>query len=86
MFMRKRLACSFCGRNAAEVAKLVAGPRVFICDACAAEAVRIMNDPGAGHAARPHDSPDIWRRVRAWFGGNACTTISAPSAMARSAV
>ena len=26
-----------------EVAKLVAGPRVYICDRCAAEALRIMN-------------------------------------------
>jgi ATP-dependent protease Clp ATPase subunit len=38
------LACSFCRRSAAEVAKLVAGPRVYICDRCAAEVVRIMND------------------------------------------
>ena len=43
MFKRK-LACSFCRRSEAEVAKLVAGPRVYICDRCAAEVVRIMND------------------------------------------
>ena len=42
MFKRK-LTCSFCRRSEAEVAKLVAGPRVYICDRCAAEAVRIMN-------------------------------------------
>jgi hypothetical protein len=36
---RKLLVCSFCRRSAAEVAKLVAGPR-----RCAAEAIRIMND------------------------------------------
>ena len=42
MFWRK-LACSFCRRSETEVAKLVAGPRVYICDRCAAEAVRIMN-------------------------------------------
>jgi ATP-dependent protease Clp ATPase subunit len=41
---RRRLACSFCRRSEAEVAKLVAGPRVYICDRCAAEAVRIMNE------------------------------------------
>jgi ATP-dependent Clp protease ATP-binding subunit ClpX len=28
------LACSFCGRSEREVANLVAGPRVYICDAC----------------------------------------------------
>jgi len=72
MFMRKRLACSFCGRGAADVSKLVAGPRVFICDACVAEAARIMSDPGAGHPANPQ-SPGIWRRVRGWFGGRGTT-------------
>jgi ATP-dependent Clp protease ATP-binding subunit ClpX len=42
MFFRK-LRCSFCRRTEAEVAKLVAGPRVYICDTCAREAVRIMD-------------------------------------------
>ena len=32
------LACTWCGRPPSEVAKLVAGPRVFICDACVAAA------------------------------------------------
>ena len=31
------LACSFCGKRQEEVAKLVAGPRVFICDECIAD-------------------------------------------------
>ncbi|HEY7383520.1 MAG TPA: ClpX C4-type zinc finger protein [Beijerinckiaceae bacterium] len=31
---RKALTCSFCRRSEHEVANLVAGPRVFICDAC----------------------------------------------------
>ena len=48
MFKMRALACSFCGKTAAEVAKLVAGPRVYICDACASEVARIMNDPHAG--------------------------------------
>jgi len=30
----KLLYCSFCGKNQNEVAKLVAGPAVFICDEC----------------------------------------------------
>jgi ATP-dependent Clp protease ATP-binding subunit ClpX len=42
MFFRK-LRCSFCRRTDTEVAKLVAGPRVYICDRCAREAVRIMD-------------------------------------------
>ena len=57
MLGRKRLACSFCGRSEAEVAKLVAGPKVYICDECVALASRIMNGDGpnrlATHLARP---------------------------------
>jgi ATP-dependent Clp protease ATP-binding subunit ClpX len=52
---RRKLACSFCGRSAADVAKLVAGPSVYICDRCAAEAVRIMtewDDPRSMAACR----------------------------------
>ena len=42
MLGRKRLACSFCGKSAADVAKLVAGPKVYICDECVAVASRII--------------------------------------------
>jgi len=34
--------CSFCDRPRREVAKLMSGPRVFICDSCAAEAAGAM--------------------------------------------
>lgn len=63
MFTRSRLACSFCGKSAAEVSKLVAGPKVYICDACVAIASRIMSEPGDG---TPPESPPvsgIWRRI-----------------------
>jgi ClpX C4-type zinc finger len=33
--------CSFCGRSRSEVAKLIAGPGVFICDQCVAQATRL---------------------------------------------
>ena len=46
MFMKTRLACSFCGKNASEVSKLVAGPKVYICDLCVATASRIMSNTG----------------------------------------
>ena len=38
----RKLRCSFCGRSEGEVDKLVAGPRVYICDRCAYETIRIM--------------------------------------------
>ena len=39
------MACSFCGLPDAEVAKLIAGPGIFICDQCVA-LVRRVGDTG----------------------------------------
>lgn len=36
--------CSFCGKGHAEVRKLVAGPAVFICDACVQIASQVLAD------------------------------------------
>ena len=56
-----KLRCSFCRKDESRVAKLVAGPRlalprVYICDKCAREAIRIMESaptpPGALTAQR----------------------------------
>jgi ATP-dependent Clp protease ATP-binding subunit ClpX len=55
MFSRK-LRCSFCGRSEAEVDKLVAGPRVYICDRCAYETVRIMEAAAPASQAEPPHS------------------------------
>jgi ClpX C4-type zinc finger len=68
MFKRNRLACSFCGKSAAEVSKLVAGPKVHICDACVAAAARIMNDAGDG-PFEPPPAPGGWRRLGQWLHG-----------------
>ena len=73
MFKMRTLACSFCGKTAAEVNKLVAGPRVYICDACAAEVTRIMNDPYAGSRSVPIPAElSLWARLidrlRGWTG------------------
>ena len=38
------LRCSFCGKTERQVAKLVAGPRVYICDECVAIAAKLMQD------------------------------------------
>jgi ClpX C4-type zinc finger len=43
--------CSFCGRSREECAKLVAGPGVYICDRCVAQATRLSaSAPGEGWA------------------------------------
>ena len=66
MFKRRALACSFCGKGAAQVAKLVAGPKVYICDRCVAEASRIMSAPGGGDAPRTA-SRSVWAKLASRF-------------------
>ena len=65
MFNRK-LACSFCGKRDFEVDKLVAGPRVYICDTCVAAASRIMQDSPAGGGRTAAPAGGALRRV--WSG------------------
>jgi hypothetical protein len=52
MFTRKsrsRLYCSFCRKSDREVAKLIAGPGVHICDACVALCNAVLEGkPGSG--------------------------------------
>ena len=58
----RRLRCSFCRKDETEVSKLVAGPRVYICDGCVAIASRMMNDPEAGDQPRGV-RPSVWRKL-----------------------
>ena len=74
MFLKTRLACSFCGKSASEVSKLVAGPKVYICDACVAAASRIMSDCDGTMPDRPSRSAKVLQRLadrlprlRGWF-------------------
>jgi hypothetical protein len=41
------LACRFCGRPQAEVRKLIAGPGIYICEACVELAERVLSSGGA---------------------------------------
>jgi ATP-dependent Clp protease ATP-binding subunit ClpX len=60
--MFRRLACSFCGRRAADVSKLVAGPRAYICDRCIEAASEIIRQSNAdGSQAAPRQG--FWRRM-----------------------
>jgi ClpX C4-type zinc finger len=48
---RSRLQCSFCRKTDAEVAKLIGGPGVYICDACVGLCNRILaGQPTPGFA------------------------------------
>ena len=44
MSENKNIFCSFCGKNQNEVAKLIAGPSVFICDECVDLCNEIISD------------------------------------------
>ena len=57
----KQLSCSFCGKGEREVLKLVAGPRVYICDACVAAADRLMKDDSSG--TEPKEVLTLWQRI-----------------------
>jgi ATP-dependent protease Clp ATPase subunit len=62
--MSSELNCSFCQKSEHQVEKLVAGPGVYICDACVEIASRIMQDAG-----RPTPKEGLWRRLAARLRG-----------------
>ena len=45
---RRDAVCTFCSRPPSEVSKLVAGPNVYICDACVALAEQVLSGAAAG--------------------------------------
>ena len=63
MFRRKLLHCSFCGKDETRVSKLVAGPKVYICDACVATARQIMDKSAGGDDSTPTASSSSWRGI-----------------------
>jgi hypothetical protein len=47
------LRCSFCRRSAEEVGRLVSGASAYICDACIADCVAVLEKHGGFAGARP---------------------------------
>jgi ATP-dependent protease Clp ATPase subunit len=45
MKSKSKVTCSFCGKKRTQVAKLVAGPGVFICDECVALCQMYIDNP-----------------------------------------
>jgi hypothetical protein len=43
--VRRDAVCTFCGRPPSEVSKLIAGPDVYICDACVGLAEQVRDEP-----------------------------------------
>jgi ATP-dependent Clp protease ATP-binding subunit ClpX len=50
--MSRTLYCSFCRKPENQVSRLVAGPAVFICDACVVHCARILCQCPPGSAGR----------------------------------
>jgi hypothetical protein len=74
-----KLRCSFCRKSDAEVAKLVAGPGVHICDECVAVASRLMDAPPAPPPSSEHRSlrQRITNGIRRWLRGGATVEATA---------
>ena len=85
---KTKARCSFCRRSEAEVEKLVAGPRVYICDRCAAEVARIMNNPDHPQAQQKGGHKGaILKRLKEWLRRGIRSTgarhsVTAPEASA----
>jgi ATP-dependent protease Clp ATPase subunit len=65
MFRRPKLHCSFCGKSETQVAKLVAGPRVYICNGCVAIASRIIASDSGQDREALGAKLSFWHRVLA---------------------
>ncbi len=50
--VEEKIRCSFCGRGPEEVTNIIAGPDVYICDMCVADAVGIIKSNMAAYTTR----------------------------------
>ena len=79
MLKLRKLHCSFCGKSETEVSKLVAGPRVYICDSCVTIANQIISD-SQGDVPPVRVESTVWRklvdRVRRLFHASSVNTFS----------
>jgi len=64
---RRRLVCSFCRRDETEVGKLVAGPKVYICDRCVSAASEIMAGHGGGQRQHQETHRGLAARLLSWL-------------------
>jgi hypothetical protein len=67
--MSRQLRCSFCRKSEDQVSKLVAGPNVYICDACVKIATDIMEHSGPGAPTAPRKIGAGLRRLWNRFFG-----------------
>jgi hypothetical protein len=77
------LACTFCGRSQRQVRKLIAGPGVYICEACVALADGVVSSGGAAGTppGRMHAAPEQDGGVRCRFCGKRRDHVTGVAAM-----
>jgi ATP-dependent Clp protease ATP-binding subunit ClpX len=80
--MKSKLACSFCGLSDSEVKRLIAGPRVFICDACVGACNEILakHPPEDGPSTQVARPSSYRRRLRFLPWGRADRVTTSPAA------
>jgi hypothetical protein len=80
MGVNPTLYCSFCGKTQHDVAKLIAGPSVFICDECVGLCNNILGQPAEDSAsavrledvaAMPTDKLLRWLKIQGVIFDNA---------------
>ncbi len=82
MIRFRQLRCSFCRKKDSEVLKLVAGPRVYICDGCVAIATQLMNNPPADNHP-PSVQSSLWHKfvqLRQFVRGRNAMRLGSPIA------
>lgn len=57
---KEHIACSFCGRSSSDVAKLITGPGVFICDECVQTCSDVINEEKTDAAKNMPNTTDTF--------------------------
>ena len=80
---RGKLNCTFCNRSQDLVAKLIAGPKVFICDACVAAGEQLLSGGGRGPSGGPMTLAAEDAKRRCSFCGKRKARLSGPANVCR---
>jgi ATP-dependent Clp protease ATP-binding subunit ClpX len=64
--MKRNLTCSFCNRTDQQVQRLIAGPKVFICDQCVAACNTILAEHPPGDATVTSATVQV-KGPRSWW-------------------
>jgi hypothetical protein len=67
--------CSFCGKPRREVVKLIAGPRVFICNECVAICRRAIDQEKAAGSPDPQPESQTEQKLRCRFCGKSSRDV-----------